>query len=125
MDGLEIQTKVETEARLRKISWGVARRFSLLQSRMAAAQQALQRAADGEDGDALERARERVDQAMSDIQAVVASLIIDIPRSWLVEGAPDPLDVTQPASLDWLEASRFNDLLALVAGVPQTEAAKN
>lgn len=125
MDGLEIQTKVETEARLRKISWGVARRFSLLQSRMAAAQQALARAAENEDGDALERAMERVDQAMSDIQAMIASLVIDIPRSWLVEGAPEAMDWSDAASLDWLEAARFNDLLALVAGVPQVDAAKN
>lgn len=125
MDGLEIQTKVESEARLRKISWGVARRFSLLQSRMAAAQQALTRAADSEDGEALERAMERVDQAMADIQAMIASLVIELPRSWLVDDAPEDLDWSLPSTLDWLEASRFNDLLALVAGVPQVDAAKN
>lgn len=125
MDGLEIQTKVESEARLRKISWGVARRFSLLQSRMAAAQQALTRAADSEDGEALERAMERVDQAMADIQAMIASLVIELPRSWLVDDAPEDPDWSLPSTLDWLEASRFNDLLALVAGVPQVDAAKN
>lgn len=125
MDGLEIQTKVVTEARLRKISWGNARRFSLLQSKMAAAQQALQRAAEGEDAEALDRAMTRVGEAMDAIQAVVASVVIELPREWLVEDAPEDLAWSDPKSLDWLEASRFNDLMALVAGVPQTEAAKN
>lgn len=52
---------------------------------------------------------------ISDEQAeLVAQVLKDVPREWLIEGAPDALDFSRIASFDWIQEARYGEILELL-----------
>lgn len=79
------------------MSWGDSRRFAVLQARL--------RRLGREDCSPEETAA-----CFDELQQMLARLVVSVPREWLVEGAPEHLDWSDPASFDWLIADRIADL---------------
>lgn len=52
------------------------------------------------------------DEIESDRDALLARVLVDVPRNWLVSDAPDSLDWSDPESLDWLKAGKLDELIA-------------
>lgn len=102
---------------LKPLSWGATRK-------MAHAQMKYQAASENKDLP-LEERLEQMDKFMDEIQATIGSCVVSIPRSWLVDDAPEELDWKDPRSLDWLESSRFEELISLVSGQRAARNAKN
>lgn len=123
--GLEIQTRVETEARYRPVSWGTARKLGVTQARVALAQKLMTIAQDDADMEALDDAIALFERHMSEMGQLIAQHIIELPREWLVDGAPDNLNFSEPGDLDWVKSDHMQDIISYMAGVPQTDAAKN
>jgi hypothetical protein len=123
--GLEISTRVETEARYRPVSWGTARKLGVTQARVALAQKLMTIAQDEADMDALDDAISLFERHMAEMGRLIAQHIIELPREWLVDGAPEAMDYSDPDALDWVKSDHMQDIIAYMAGIPQTEAAKN
>lgn len=49
---------------------------------------------------------------LGDEQAVlVAEVLVSVPRSWLIPGAPDEIDWSDPANLDYIQMQHYADIL--------------
>lgn len=91
-------------------------------SKATRAQTAMLRPLPGDaDEDATQRHYDRVEQAINDLEALmeeqaalIAQVLVDVPREWLIEGAPDGLDWGQTASLDWIQSGRYSEILEMV-----------
>lgn len=67
---------------------------------------------------------DKVDEALSSMEQLLARSVISIPRSWLVDSAPDEVDWSDPDSFAaYLRGNRFNDLLTLFNESETPEAA--
>lgn len=64
-------------------------------------------------------------QAISEAQqALMAEVLVSVPRSWLVPSAPGEIDWRDPASQDWLLESKYAALQAAMQAARQ-KASKN
>lgn len=64
-------------------------------------------------------------EELSDQQAeLIAQVLVSVPDDWLIEGAPEALDWSDVASLDWVQAYRYLEILSLVRekNVPRDNA---
>lgn len=49
---------------------------------------------------------------LGDEQALlVAEVLVSVPRSWLIPGAPDEIDWSDPANLDYIQMQHYADIL--------------
>jgi hypothetical protein len=66
--------------------------------------------------DTLRRARLEAAAGFDDIiterDALLVQALTDVPREWLVTGAPDVIDWHDPASLDYLRADKIDPLVS-------------
>lgn len=98
------------------------RDFARSLSKATRAQLTLQRvpsadATDEEIDALLDRQEQALDdfETMADEQAgLIAQVLVDVPRSWCIEGAPEKLDWSDVASLDWVQADKYNEILTMV-----------
>jgi hypothetical protein len=64
---------------------------------------------------ALQRGRldamRRLPALETERDALVAQVLVAIPRDWLAPDAPEEIDWSDPDSLDWLLERRYDDLL--------------
>ena len=63
---------------------------------------------------------------LSDMQAkLVAQVLVDVPREWLIAGCPDDIDWSDFNSLDYVQEPRYADLLDLIRTGEARSLAKN
>ena len=98
-------------------SWGMVRQLSVLQMRYQAA-------VNDESANVDDRIA-RMEALMDQIQGLLGSRIISLPRSWLVDDAPEDLDFSDPTALNWLNSEYFEQLVGFVAGQRAAKNAKN
>lgn len=67
-----------------------------------------------------------MDDSLAGLESLLARTVLTVPRSWLVDDAPEEINWRDPKSLDWLQGNKFSDLLTAMnnATTPQG-AAKN
>lgn len=87
------------------LTWGESKRLTLLG----------QRAREGATAADMET-------LFAEMQAMLAKVVLSVPRSWLVKDAPEQLDWTDPASFDWLRADRMQQLQEMLADARRPEA---
>ena len=51
-----------------------------------------------------------MEQVFDEQQAALAKVLVSVPRDWLVPDAPEKLDWRDPASLDWVQEMRMDDI---------------
>lgn len=56
------------------------------------------------------QAMENVDALIDERDDLIAQVLVDVPRAWLISTAPAKIDWKDRASLEWIRADRFNDL---------------
>lgn len=83
-------------------SWGDSKRFAVLQARL----RQLGR------GDLT---AEETEAVFNDLDRMLARFVTYVPRAWLVEGAPENLDWSDPASFEYMLTARMVDLQAALA----------
>jgi len=64
------------------------------------------------DDDTFDAKMAELDSLVLEAESVISLALVSVPRSWLVEGAPDALDWSDVASLEWVRADKFDDLRA-------------
>lgn len=107
--------------------------FSASIAKVTKAQIAMQRPAPVGDDAAIQAHYDRMDAAVDMLQtvadeqaALVCAVLVDVPRAWLIDGAPDDLDWDDPESLDWIRADKYQDILMQIqTGEAARQAAKN
>jgi hypothetical protein len=76
--------------------------------------------------DAQVAAVELLDTLGDEQAALVAQVLVSVPEAWLVKGAPKELDWSDPESLDWIRADKYQHLLQMLqTGEAYTSDAKN
>ena len=61
----------------------------------------------------------RIDALEAEREALIAEVLVSVPREWLTPDAPDDLDWHKPESLEWLLDAKFDALLQAMAGARQ------
>jgi hypothetical protein len=84
----------------KNVSWGDSKKIQLLQMKSNKA------VAAGDEEQAME--------LLEEMQALLPRFVQFVPRSWLVEDAPSDLKWSNAESFDYLQSSRFYDLLACI-----------
>ena len=79
-----------------RISHRENKQVSVLQARLKAAQSS---------GDWQE-----TETCLNLTDAFFSKFLVSVPRSWLVPGAPESLDWSDPESLNWLQADKYQTL---------------
>ncbi|GIL09273.1 MAG: hypothetical protein BroJett033_7840 [Chloroflexota bacterium] len=76
--------------------------------------------------DAQEAAVDLLETLGAEQSALVAEVLVSVPDGWLVKGAPAELDWSDPESLDWIRADKYQQLLQMLqTGEAYTTDAKN
>lgn len=87
----------------------------------------------GADDAAIQAHYDRMEAAVDTIETVadeqarlVCEVLVDVPREWLIEGAPKALDWSEPESLDWVRSDKYQEILFMIqTGEAARQAAKN
>lgn len=112
--------------------WNQAFARSLTQA--ARVQLVLQRVPnDDMDDDAVDALLDRQEAALGDLEALgdrqaalLAQVLVSVPESWLLPGAPDDLDWSEVASLDYVQSDRYAEMLDMLrTRNPAEDNAKN
>lgn len=98
------------------------RDFALTLTKAARVQLILQRQPNDEmDDAAVDALYDRQEKALDELEALadqqaalLAQVLVGVPTGWLMPGAPDDLDWSQVASLDYIQANRYTELLELL-----------
>lgn len=53
-------------------------------------------------------------ELMARRDALIAQILVNVPRSWVHEDAPDDLDWHDPESLDWVLEEKFPEILVAI-----------
>lgn len=93
-----------------RFSWKDAKTITRIQAEAARAAALLADPAALKDEDAFEGALAAQDAVYEKLQAYISRVLVSVPRSWLVSDAPEDLDWSDPASLDWLRGQSFAKL---------------
>ena len=76
--------------------------------------------------DRMEAAIDALETVADEQAALVCEVLVDVPVGWLITGAPDGLDWDDPASLDWVRADKYQEILMQIqTGEAARQAAKN
>lgn len=76
----------------------------------------------GMDDDEFDAKLDEMDKLSDEALGYVARLVVDVPRSWLVDGAPKTLDWSNVSALEWLRNDKMQELqdAALAARSPES-----
>lgn len=61
----------------------------------------------------------RLEAIAEEQEALIAQVLVDVPREWLSPDAPDDLDWSDPASQDWLLENRYTSLVQALTAARQ------
>lgn len=76
--------------------------------------------------DRMEAAVDSLSTIADEQAALMCEVLVDVPASWLIAGAPAGLDWDDPASLDWVRADKYQEMLVMIqTGEAARQAAKN
>jgi len=76
--------------------------------------------------DAQLAAVEMLDTLGDEQAALVAQVLVNVPEAWLIKGAPKEMDWSDPESLDWIRADKYQALLQMIqTGEAYSNDAKN
>jgi hypothetical protein len=116
---------------------GVSRQWSLsfMKSAQAAARAQLTlqrpiRAGMSEDAiqayyDAQDAALDKISELSDEQLDLIVQVLKDVPREWLIAGAPDDLDWGNKEHYDWIQDERYTELLNMVMSGEARKLAKN
>ena len=74
-----------------------------------------------ETDEAFEDGLDQFDDLQDVLTEALAKWVVSVPALWLVAGAPDTLDWSNPVSFDWIRADKFQELseAAVAARAPE------
>jgi hypothetical protein len=70
---------------------------------------------------ALELWRE-LDDVVMEQESLICEVLVRVPRDWLARNAPKDLDWSNPDSLDWVQESRYVEILGAALNRVEDEA---
>ena len=92
---------------LSRLSWKDSKALSVQQMRLAKAQ--------------AERDIDGIEAGYANLEKSLSLVVVSVPRDWLVDGAPEDIDWSDPASFNWLRSTGMRDLVKAF-GEAQTPA---
>lgn len=75
--------------------------------------------------DAQEAAVDLLPRLIEEQLDLIVQVLKDVPREWLIDGAPEVLDWTQKPSYDWIQDERYSEILQMVQSGEARKQAKN
>lgn len=75
--------------------------------------------------DAREQALDAIGTLMDQQLDLVRQVLKDVPREWLISGAPDELDWSVAKSYDWIQDGRYTEILQMIQSGEARAKAKN
>lgn len=75
--------------------------------------------------DKQEEALTVIERLAGEQAGMVAQVLVDVPRDWLLETAPDAIDWGDPASLNFVQADRYGEMLEMIRNGEARSKAKN
>lgn len=78
------------------------------------------------DEDEFEASMDKLTALITETEQFIANALVDVPRDWLVTGAPDNLNWNDAESLNWVQSHRMDQLReALIEARRPESVAKN
>lgn len=74
--------------------------------------------------DAKEAAVDQISIMQNTQTKLIAQVLVSVPREWLLVNAPEDLDWSKEASLDYIQSDRYEELLNLVQSGEARKLAK-
>jgi len=93
-----------------RFSWKDAKNISRIQAEARRASALLADTESIKDKDTFEAAWADQEAVFDKLQAYICRVLVSVPRSWVVEDAPEDLNWSDPTSLDWLRSPSFSKL---------------
>jgi len=82
--------------------------------------------------DEIQAYYDRVEKAWDDLEnlaneqlALIAQVLVSVPREWLLADAPDEIDWSKPESFDWIQSPCYGEILELLRSGEAQKSAKN
>jgi hypothetical protein len=75
--------------------------------------------------DAQEAALDVYEQLADEQAALIAQVLVDVPREWLLANSPEIIDWSDPASFDFIQEEKYGEILALIQSGEARTLAKN
>lgn len=76
--------------------------------------------------DRMKAAMGQLESVATEQSELIAQVLVDVPRGWLLKDAPEEIDWSLADNLDWLRADCYQKLVAMVqSGEAMQEASKN
>lgn len=122
-----LPTVEEEKAVIKVMSVGAVREMSRAQRRYIKANQALDQymLSEATDDAQLEQIEDKRDELLKAFRQQIMPCIVSIPRSWLVEDAPESIGWKEAEDLDWLQNHRLQKVMDIAFGREADEDAKN
>ena len=95
-----------------RFSWRDAKAITRLQARAMQVSTLLGSTETMLNRQAFDDALAAQDEVFDELQKYIARVLVSVPVSWLVPGAPEDLEWSDPDSLDWLRGAAFAQLRA-------------
>lgn len=70
-------------------------------------------------------AMEELQQIGDDQAGLLAQVLVYVPRGWLLEDAPEEIDWSDVASLDWIRLDKYSEIFDLLRSRNARSSAKN
>lgn len=75
--------------------------------------------------DAQEAALDKISVFSEEQLDLIVQVLIEVPREWLIDGAPDVLDWSNKEHYDWIQDERYTEILNMVMSGEARKLAKN
>jgi hypothetical protein len=75
--------------------------------------------------DAQEKALDVYAELADEQAGLIAQVLVDVPREWLIPGAPEELNWGDAASFDYIQEQKYSQILALIQSGEARTLAKN
>lgn len=76
--------------------------------------------------DRMKAAMGQLESVATEQSELIAQVLVDVPREWLLKDAPEEIDWSVADNQDWLRADCYQKLLAMVqSGEAMQDASKN
>lgn len=84
------------------------------------------------DDDQVQAYYDRVEQAWADLEnlaneqaALIAQVLVSVPREWLLTNAPDEIDWSKSENFDYIQSPKYAEILEMLRNGEAQKSAKN
>lgn len=102
---------------LRELSWKEVREYTLVIRHLAILEMKRDAAVSELDANKLDEIEVELNEWVDKQRAITVRCIKYLPKSWLVDDAPEKLDWNDPKSLEYLKTSKIRTLNNLIQGI--------